>query len=223
VDQSSKAGLAARPLIVGLVVVLGVLAYVYWSRMRGPGTMGVAACSVSSDSVRRLTRSEFLGWARRLAYESQDTTRAKAYGFDPAAGVRVEAARGMSSATRRDLGDGCLIARVFSNRADTSVGLGVGWTFVWADSSSPYTASFIPEDGSPVVGQNMSIEPSAPSDASVASPKHICSQCGNDWCVYPRDTLRSEPVLFAPEGDTGLRDILEGRTVSQSWAAAFSP
>jgi hypothetical protein len=202
VNGSSKPGLDRRRLVIGLAVVLVVLAYVVYCRGVDDGPRRAAACSLSSDSVARLTRSQFVAWARGLEYERQDTGRARAYGFDPSAGVRVEASREIGDSTRVNrtvLGDGCLIARVFSNRADTSIGLGVGWTFVWADSSSPYTASFVPEDGSPVVGQDMTVDPTAPLPADVASPKHICSECGRDWCVYPTDESRTTPVLFVPE------------------------
>lgn len=171
----------------------------------------IEACDISSDSIRKLTRRAFTDWARRLSYDPQDRSWGWAYGFDPSDSVRVFRARGMDRVTRAQLADGCVIARVSSRRANRQLGLAVGWTYIWADSSSPFVASAVPEDPTaPVVGQNMSIAATQPDPLSVQSPRHICSGCGRDWCVYPTDTLRAQPVEFAPE-KVGLLELLGGR------------
>ena len=160
----------------------------------------IAACDVSSESVRRMTRRAFIGWARTLAYDLEDRSAAQAYGFAPAAEVRVYRARGMDRVTPAEIQDGCVVARVFARQADPRIGLGRGWTYIWADSSSPYSASFVPEDATaPVVGQNMALAPAPPDPSTLTTTRHICSDCGRDWCVYPRDTLSAEPVQFEPE------------------------
>ena len=194
-----------RSLIRAGVVAAGLAAVWNGCEQRDATTTAAArieACDISSDSVRRLTRREFIAWGRRLSYDPENRSAGQAYGFAAGADVRVFRARGMDSVTRAQLADGCLIARVFSQTADTVIGLGDGWTYIWADSSSPYSASFVPEDSTaPVVGQNMALDTSgvAPEPTLVQSPRHICSDCGRDWCVYPRDTLRTDPVLFEPE------------------------
>lgn len=162
-----------------------------------PTPTRVAACSISSDSIRRLTRGAFVAWASRLAYEPQNRQLGYANGFDAAAEVRVEVPRGVKgdSVSQADIGDGCVIARIYSRRPDPRVGLGRGWTYIWADSLSPPSASFVPEEPTaPVVGQNLNFAETPP--ATVASPRHICSGCGRDWCVYPTDTIGTGPVEF---------------------------
>jgi hypothetical protein len=46
----------------------------------------------------------------------------------------------------------------------------------------------------------MSLTSGEPAPGTVASPRYICSDCGRDWCVYPRDETRLEPALFEPGG-----------------------
>lgn len=181
----------------------------------------ITACDISSDSIRGLTRREFTDWARRLSYDPQDRSWGMAYGFNPSDSVRVFRARGMDRVTRAQLADGCVIARVFSRRADSRIGLGVGWTYIWADSSSPFIASAVPEDPSaPVVGQNMSIASTQPDPLTVQSPRHICSGCGRDWCVYPTDTIQAEPVQFDPKEGVGLLDVPGGKGIPVASAAS---
>ena len=159
----------------------------------------IVACAISSDSVRRLNRREFVTWASRVEYDSvADTATGRAHDPTAAAGIRVHRMRGMDRVTRTDIEDGCLIARVHSNTAYPALGLGRGWTYVWADSTNPYTATMVPaEEGAPVTEFRLSLEPEEPAPGTIASPRYICSDCGNDWCVYPRDTFSSEPALFS--------------------------
>ena len=104
----------------------------------------------------------------------------------------------MERTGRADLADGCLIARVHSATADPGLGLGAGWNYVWADSTNPYTATMVPEqEGVAVTEFRLSLENGEPAPGTIASPRYICSDCGNDWCVYPRDGFRSEPALFS--------------------------
>lgn len=160
----------------------------------------IVACAISSDSVRRLNRRDFVTWASRIEYDSvADTTTGRAHDPAAAAGIRVHRMRGMDRVTRPDIEDGCLIARVHTNTAYPALGLGRGWTYVWADSTNPYTATMVPaEEEAPVTEFRLSLEPEEPAPGTIASPRYICSDCGNDWCVYPRDGLRSEPALFSP-------------------------
>ena len=178
-----------------------------------PPDTAIAACAISSDSVGRLTRREFTGWAERVGYDEPADTLGQPHG-SATANIRVHRARGMNRVTRAHLSDGCLIARVRSTTAIPSLGLGVGWTYVWADSTNPYTATMVPEDGGTSITQfQMALETSEPETGTVASPRYICSDCGQDWCVYPRNTLSTEPALFQPEG-TGFRDATGGGTVT---------
>lgn len=161
----------------------------------------IAACAISSDSVRRLNRRDFVTWASRIEYDSVADTMGRAHDPAAAAGIRVHRTRGMDRVTRPDIEDGCLIARVHTNTAYPALGLGRGWTYVWADSTNPYTATMVPaEEGAPVTEFRLSLEPQEPAPGTIASPRYICSDCGNDWCVYPRDTFSSEPALFSPGG-----------------------
>jgi len=185
------------------------------------GDAVIAGCTVSSDSVRRLTRREFVTWARRVEYDSTGDSLGRPHGAGTA-GIRVHRTRGMDRATRADLADGCLIALVHSASANASLGLGAGWTFVWADSTNPYTATLVPEDESaPVTEVGLSLETGEPAPGTVASPRYICSDCGRDWCVYPKDTFSTEPALFQPEGGLGLGDTPGQQTASLR--VAFSP
>jgi hypothetical protein len=236
VNRSRMFSLNARSLVAGgiAVVIAGGCSNCLGDRTRTNGdtarvgatdtTEGplapIAACAISSDSVRRLTRRQFLTWASALAYEAPDPAWGQANGFAAADSIRVHIARGIDRVTRPHLEDGCVIARVYSRRPDARLGLGRGWTYIWADSSSPYSASFVPEDTSPVVGQNMTLDPSGAAPvAGVASPRHICSECGRDWCVYPRDTLGTDPVEFLPEGGIGLLGVIGGGATTLSSAA----
>ena len=164
-----------------------------------PGPSPIAACAISSDSVRRLTRRQFVTWASRVEYDdstADSTGRAHGSGIP---GIRVHRMRGMDRVTRPDIEDGCLIARVHTNTAYPALGLGRGWTYVWADSTNPYTATMVPEqEGVAVTEFRLSLESGEPAPGTIASPRYICSDCGNDWCVYPRDTFSSEPALFSP-------------------------
>ena len=168
----------------------------------GPTT--IAACAISSDSVRRLTRRQFVTWASRIEYDSSadiaGRTHDPSIAGDPGiAGIRVHRMRGMDRVSRAELEDGCLIARVRSPSAYPALGLGAGWTYVWADSTNPYTATMVPEqEGAPVTEFRLSLEAEEPAVGTIASPRYICSDCGNDWCVYPRDTFSSQPALFSP-------------------------
>lgn len=165
-----------------------------------PPPTTIAACAISSDSVRRLTRRQFVMWASRAEYDSSADSTGRAHGSD-VAGIRVHRMRGMDRVTRVELEDGCLIARVHSATAHPALGLGAGWTYVWADSTNPYTATMVPEqEGVAVTEFRLALENGEPAPGTVASPKFICSDCGNDWCVYPRDTFSSEPALFSPGG-----------------------
>jgi hypothetical protein len=160
----------------------------------------IAACAISSDSVGRMTRREFVAWARGLEFDSTADSFGRAHGSG-VAGISVYRTRDMDRAERGDLADGCLIARIRSATADSSLGLGAGWTYVWADSTNPWTATTVPEDnGASMTEYTLSLESGEPAPGTVASPRYVCSDCGRDWCVYPRDELRTEPALFESEG-----------------------
>ena len=162
-----------------------------------PPPTTIAACAISSDSVRRLTRRDFVRWAERIDYDSLADSTGQAHPAIP--GIRVYRTRGMHRVTRPEIEDGCLIARVRSPTAYPALGLGRGWTYVWADSINPYTATMVPEqEGVAVTEFQLSLEPNEPAPGTIAAPRYICSDCGNDWCVYPRSTVSSEPALFRP-------------------------
>ena len=159
-----------------------------------------AACEISSDSVRRLTRAEFVAWAGGIPFDSADVSYGQAHG-SATAGITVLRAQDMDRATRLHLADGCLIAKIRSTTADPTLGLAAGWTYIWADSTNPFTATAVPEDPSaPLTAFEMSLTAGEPAPGTVASPRYVCSDCGNDWCVYPRDGTRLEPALFAAGG-----------------------
>lgn len=156
------------------------------------------ACGLSSDSVRRLTRAQFLSWASRVQFDSTAPVWGRPHGAGTT-GISVYRASDMERTDRSNLADGCVIARIRSATADANLGLGAGWTYVWADSTNPYTATMVPEqEGVAVTEFRLTLESGEPDPGTIASPRYICSDCGNDWCVYPRDGLRSEPALFSP-------------------------
>ena len=214
--KHSPRGSVATPSLV-TVAVAATMAAACGDRTGGTGdstaAVGSAAtgvaidgCAISSDSIRRLTRRAFVRWARGIDYDPAADSQGRPHGV-ATAGITVHRTRGMNRATREDLEDGCLIARVRSTTADTSLGLGAGWNFVWADSTNPYTAVIVPDDSSVAVTQfEMGLWPSEPDPVTITTPRYICSDCGRDWCVYPRSGLSSEPALFQPEG-TGLREV----------------
>jgi hypothetical protein len=137
-------------------------------------------------------------WASRIDYDSADNSWGREHNAG-IPGIRVHRMRGMDRVTRAELQDGCLIARVRSPSAYPALGLGAGWTYVWADSTNPYTATMVPEqEGAAVTEFRLSLESGEPAPGTIAAPRYICSDCGNDWCVYPRDTFSSEPALFQP-------------------------
>ena len=157
----------------------------------------LAACALSSDSVRRITRQEFVRWAATLEYDSTLDSLGRPHGKGTD-GIRVYRTRDMRADTV-PLADGCVISRIRSATADRTLGLGAGWTYVWADSSNPLTVVMVPEDEKTSLTEfSLSKMPAEPTEGSLTVSKYICSDCGRDWCVYPTDTLRSTPELFAP-------------------------
>lgn len=185
----------------------------------GPSVLGsrLAACALSSDSVRRITRRDFVRWAATLEYDSASERLGRPHGGGTE-GIRVYRARDMG-ADRVDLADGCVISRIRSATADRTLGLGAGWTYVWADSSNPLTVVMVPEDEKTSLTEfSLSPMPQEPAEGSMTLSKYVCSDCGRDWCVYPSDTLRSTPELFASETGLDLRDVLGERVVMLSSA-----
>ena len=140
-----------------------------------PGPAAIAACAISSDSVRRLTRRQFVTWASRVEYDSSADSTGRGHGAG-IPGIRVHRMHGMDRVTRADLQDGCLIARVHTTTAYPALGLGAGWTYVWADSINPYTATMVPEqEGGAVTEFRLSLESGEPAPGTIASPRYICS------------------------------------------------
>ena len=182
-----------RYLAIGSVLFLGVACGLFTG---GRPKWTIPGCTISSDSVRRLTRSQFVRWARGIDYDAQVDTQGRVHGSGTA-GISVHRTRNMRQATRADLQDGCLIARVQATTAYPSLGLASGWNFVWADSTNPYTAVIVPEDPTVAVTEvNLGLFPREPAPGEVAAPRYICSDCGQDWCVYPRDGATLAPALF---------------------------
>jgi hypothetical protein len=108
----------------------------------------------------------------------------------------VEAAFGMDTVSRDQIRSGCLIARISSTGADTAFGIRPGIAYVWADSTNPFSATIVPDDGSTGFTYNLGIEPEPPV-AATAPAKHICSECGRtDWCVYAQDGVRLPEAMF---------------------------
>ncbi len=196
--DSRKFALVAAALVVAALVI-GIVC----QRTRDGGgvtTAGVGSpCDLSSDSVRRMTRRDFVRWAAAMPYEAVDTLAGRAHGTG-ATGISVHRVRGSDSVTRAQIQDGCLIARIRSTSADAAVGLGAGWTYVWADSTNPYTATLVPEqETAPVTTSELAFLPGDPAPGVIASPRYICSDCGSDWCVYPKDETRLPPEMFVGE------------------------
>jgi hypothetical protein len=154
--------------------------------------------------VRGMARDRFLEWAREVSYYGTDSTRGRVSSFDPGDSVQVQVSQGMDTVSRTTLARGCVIARIIARGADAAFGIKADTAYVWADSTNPFTATIIPDDGSAGVVYNMDVEPTggiAPTTTSV--PKHICSQCGtNDWCVYPRDEVRLTEEMFVGSAAT---------------------
>lgn len=157
----------------------------------------IAACRPPT-AARGMARDRFLVWARGLTYYATDSMRGRTSNFDASDSVQVQAAQGMDSVSRADLERGCVIARIIARGADADFGIKADTAYVWADSTNPFTATIIPDDGSAGVVYNMDVEPTGGIAPTVTSiPKHICSQCGtSDWCVYPRDEIRLVEEMF---------------------------
>lgn len=151
----------------------------------------IAACNPPA-AVRGMERDRFIAWARGLGYHAPDPARGRASDFDASANVQVHAAQGMDTVPRADLARGCVIARIISQAADAAFGIKADTAYVWADSTNPFTATIVPDDGSAGVTYNMDVLDTGGTPPTVtAVPKHICSECGRtDWCVYPRDEIR---------------------------------
>ena len=148
-----------------------------------------------------MARDRFLEWARAVSYHGTDSTRGRVSNFDPSDSVQVQVALGMDTVSRTTLERGCVIARIIARGADAEFGIRADTAYVWADSTNPFTATIIPDDGSAGVVYNMDVEPTAPTTTSI--PKHICSQCGtSDWCVYPRDEVRLGEEMFVGSAAT---------------------
>jgi hypothetical protein len=143
-------------------------------------------------------RAGFAAWAGRLQYHRADADRGSAY--DPS--IQVFATEGIDRVNRRTLAEGCLIARIVNTSGDTSIVRRGTW-YVWADSTNPQNAIAISQSGPTDLEYQMAIAPEAQKDAAIFSPRHICSECAGDWCVYPRDGNFREIDIFAPGGTGG--------------------
>jgi hypothetical protein len=154
-----------------------------------------AACTMPATASQ--SRADFVRWAGSLVYE-YDPARGRLKGFQPPPNgmARLEL-----TSPDRDVADvrrGCVIGRIISNYADRDFGFIAGTTYIWADSSSPDEAQLIPDDGSTMTEYQMDILPmprdGEPTVSALTPSKHVCEQCATkDWCVYPRDNLKSNP------------------------------
>lgn len=188
--------ITTRPLVALAVLVLAV------GCEKGAGDRAdTAAISAAANAcqppapVRGMARDRFLEWARDVRYYGTDSTRGRVSDFDPSDSVQVHVSHGMDTVSRATLARGCVIARIIARGADADFGIKADTAYVWADSTNPFTATIIPDDGSAGVVYNMDVELTAPTTTSI--PKHICSQCGtSDWCVYPRDESRLGEEMF---------------------------
>src|SRR5688572_22947261 len=155
------------------------------------GPSEIAACRPPAPA-RGMARDRFLVWARGLTYHGTDSMRGRTSNFDAGDSVQVQAAQGMDTVSRAELARGCVIARIISLGADAAFGIKADTAYVWADSTNPYTATIVPDDGSAGVIYNMDVVTTGGTPpTATAVPRHICSECGrNDWCVYPRDEIR---------------------------------
>jgi len=215
VTTSRTTHITARPLMATLAVLVlaggcgrdaadrGDTAASSAAATAGPSE--IAACRPPAPA-RGMARDRFLVWARGLTYHGTDSMRGRTSNFDAGDSVQVQAAQGMDTVSRAELARGCVIARIIARGADAAFGIKADTAYVWADSTNPFTATIIPDDGSAGVVYNMDVEPTAPTTTSI--PKHICSQCGtSDWCVYPRDEIRLGEEMFvgsaATPGDAG--------------------
>lgn len=151
----------------------------------------IAACN-PPRTASGIERDRFIAWARGLGYHAPDPSRGRASAFDSSANVQVHAAHGMDTVPRADLERGCVIARIISQAADADFGIKADTAYVWADSTNPFTATIVPDDGSAGVTYNMDVDDTGGTPPTVTTvPKHVCSECGRtDWCVYPRDEIR---------------------------------
>jgi hypothetical protein len=120
--------------------------------------------------------------------------------YDP--NIQVFAIQGIDSVSRATLAAGCVIARIVNTSGDTTVVKRGTW-YVWADSTNPLTATAISESGPTDLQYQMAVVPEAEKDAAIFSPRHICSECAGDWCVYPRDGNYQQIDIFAPTGTGG--------------------
>ena len=195
-----------RPLLTARVLLASSLIVIVGSCGRcaddGGTTSGGSATDTLPPSaieacrppatVRGMARDRFIAWARGLDYHPADSGRGMARNFDASHNVQVQAAQGMDTVSRADLARGCLIARIISLGADAAFGIKADTAYVWADSTNPYTATIVPDDGSAGVIYNMDVVTTGGTPPTTTTvPRHICSECGrNDWCVYPRDEIR---------------------------------
>lgn len=188
---------------IGAAVTLGIVVLfgIFCARQRDGVTTTdseLAACSITRDSLRRMTRSGFRAWAGRLQYHDPDTSRGAAYDR----GIQVSAVQGINEVNRATLAAGCVIARIVNTTGDTTIVRRGTW-YVWADSTNPLTATAISESGPTDLQYQMAIVPESEKNAVVFSPRHVCSECSGDWCVYPRDGTLTETDIFAPAGTGG--------------------
>jgi len=182
-------------VVAGVIGIVGCY-HSTWGAFSRDDRAADAACRLPASASRN--RPEFVRWASGLVY-LHDAQWGRLHGFThPSGGMaRVELT---SPARRRDrVRRGCIVGRIVSNYADTAFGFIAGTTYIWADSSSPDGVQLVPDDGtSTMTGYEMAIVPLEDGKEPVVAgtpTKHICGECTkNDWCVYPSNTVQTQPA-----------------------------
>lgn len=192
-----------RPATIGSLspkraLALGIaLSAAAYGCSRDRSVSAAAACSPPDGKFASLSRTAIIRWAGAVSYEEPDPSRAYVYGFALADPVRIEAAANRA-------GRGCLIARITSARAFPAMGIGVGRSYVWAESLGVgHRAVIIPEDSA----MSLTVLPLALHDhvPGAAPPATVgalggcvsgCGEFGRKWCRFLGDTTRSESIAL---------------------------
>jgi hypothetical protein len=197
-----------RPATIGSLsprraLVLGIsLSAIAHGCGRDRAVSAAAACSPPGGEFASLSRMEIIRWAGDVSYEEADPSRAYVYGFAPTDPVRIEAAGNRA-------GRGCIIARLTSARAFPAMGIGVGRSYVWAESLGVgHRAVIIPEDST----ISLTVLPLAlhdhvpggappPTVGALGGCVSLCGVGGKKWCRFPGDTTRSESIAIPRDLD----------------------
>ena len=178
-----------------------------------------AECS-PSEVVSEGSRAAAVTWARGLTYHPEDSSRGYVTGYDPSGGgiLTVNTTGNARTRSRSELGRGCVIGRIISNRVDTALGLAADTNYVWADSlTGRWRTLVFSNTGSGIRSFGMVIHahaggrPAPDSAALTDTVRRPCMDCEiAGWCRFPIigiDSLRATAPGVRP-GGPGVRDTI---------------